>query len=83
MSTVLDALGTCYQAELRERKREAQQAEQQGKQTIEHMFAAAAAKKQKQQEGDARRWPERQLTVYPSSAERYRDNQQRLCLLTQ
>jgi hypothetical protein len=37
---------------LRERKRKAQQAEQQGKQTIQQMFAAAAIKKQKQQEDE-------------------------------
>jgi hypothetical protein len=39
----------CYKAELRERKRKAQLAEQKGKQTIEQAFAAAAAKKPKQQ----------------------------------
>jgi hypothetical protein len=36
-------------AELRERKRKAQQAEQKGKQTIQQAFAAAAAKKLKQE----------------------------------
>ncbi len=39
----------CYMAESRERKRKAQQAEQKGKQTIQQAFAAAAAKKLKQQ----------------------------------
>ncbi len=39
----------CYMAELRERKRKAQQAEQKGKQTIQQAFAAAAAKKLKQE----------------------------------
>ncbi len=39
----------CYKAESRERKRKAQ-AEKMGKQSIEQMFAAAAAKKQKQQQ---------------------------------
>jgi hypothetical protein len=33
-----------------ERKRKAQQAEQKGQQSITHMFAAAAAKKQKQED---------------------------------
>ncbi len=37
----------CYKAEQRERKRNAQQAEQKGKQHITQLFAAAAAKKQK------------------------------------
>ncbi len=36
-----------HMAEQRERKRKAQQAEQKGKQSITHLFAAAAAKKQK------------------------------------
>ncbi len=40
---------TCYKLEWLERKRKAQQAEQKGKQTIEQAFAAAAAKKQKQE----------------------------------
>ncbi len=39
----------CYRAEQRERKYVAQQAEQKGRQTIEQVFAAAAAKKQKQE----------------------------------
>ncbi len=39
----------CYKAAYRERKRMAQQAEQRGKQNIEQVFAAAAAKKQKQE----------------------------------
>ncbi len=39
----------CYQAELRERKRKAQLAEQKGKQTIQQAFAAAHAKKLKQE----------------------------------
>ncbi len=39
----------CYKAGQRERKRMAQLAEQKGKQTIEQAFAAAAAKKQKQE----------------------------------
>jgi hypothetical protein len=39
----------CHVAEHREQKRKAQQAEQKGKQSIEQMFAAAAAKKLKQE----------------------------------
>ncbi len=39
----------CYKAEQRERKRKVQLAEQKGKQTIEQAFAAATAKKQKQE----------------------------------
>ncbi len=44
-------LRTCtdVMAAYRERKRMAEQAEQKGKQTIEQAFAAAAAKKQKQE----------------------------------
>ncbi len=40
---------TCYKAANKERKRTAELAEQKGKQTIEQAFAAAAAKKQKQE----------------------------------
>jgi hypothetical protein len=39
----------CYVAANRERKRTAQQAEQKGRQTIQQAFAAAAAKKLKQE----------------------------------
>ncbi len=39
----------CNKAGYRERKRKAQQAEQKGKQTIEQAFAAATAKKLKQE----------------------------------
>jgi hypothetical protein len=39
----------CCNTDTAGRKRKAEQAEQKGKQTIEQVFAAAAAKKQKQE----------------------------------